>query len=224
MLHPPLGSPPRGRGKAHELRTLPRAVRITPAWAGKSQQWPHMCGRSWDHPRVGGEKQRPDSLGRCPVGSPPRGRGKGSNSQSVGCCIRITPAWAGKSFAIVSFSLFYWDHPRVGGEKTQIPTIRQRWKGSPPRGRGKASLATAAGNGKGITPAWAGKRGKCGLKLAVVKDHPRVGGEKPTSSAHCQGPSGSPPRGRGKAAAAAPRPAAKGITPAWAGKRERIQP
>ena len=52
----PQGSPPRGRGKVgpHSARKI--AAGITPAWAGKSQQWPHMCGRSWDHPRVGGEK------------------------------------------------------------------------------------------------------------------------------------------------------------------------
>ena len=178
-----------------------------------------MCGRSWDHPRVGGEKQRPDSLGRCPVGSPPRGRGKGSNSQSVGCCIRITPAWAGKSFAIVSFSLFYWDHPRVGGEKTQIPTIRQRWKGSPPRGRGKAHELRTLPRAIRITPAWAGKSGSSSSASCRKRDHPRVGGEKRTHSTVKSMKTGSPPRGRGKEAEGDALLNAYGITPAWAGKR-----
>ena len=71
------GSPPRGRGKAHELRTLPRAIRITPAWAGKrvtGHRWPrHLV----DHPRVGGEKLAPPFANARIGGSPPRGRGKG---------------------------------------------------------------------------------------------------------------------------------------------------
>ena len=50
--------------------------RITPAWAGKSQQWPHMCGRSWDHPRMGGEKTRWGFFYAHMIGSPPHGRGK----------------------------------------------------------------------------------------------------------------------------------------------------
>ena len=52
------GSPPHGRGKGRCGVKGQRPFRITPAWAGKSQQWPHMCGRSWDHPRMGGEKQQ----------------------------------------------------------------------------------------------------------------------------------------------------------------------
>ena len=113
-----LGSPPRGRGKAARLRAWPSALhtgspprgrgkgifsppfdnpkRITPAWAGKSQQWPHMCGRSWDHPRVGGEKFLGLFLGHPRGGSPPRGRGKGLSWLLHLLRRRITPAWAGK--------------------------------------------------------------------------------------------------------------------------------
>ena len=50
------GSPPHGRGKAHELRTLPRAIRITPAWAGKSFICEFVIVIVQDHPRMGGEK------------------------------------------------------------------------------------------------------------------------------------------------------------------------
>ena len=52
------GSPPRGRGKVMLFGASLNALRITPAWAGKS------CGRAapraqkGDHPRVGGEKPR----------------------------------------------------------------------------------------------------------------------------------------------------------------------
>ena len=52
------GSPPRGRGKAEAFQALLVAMRITPAWAGKSGFFVLTAGRSWDHPRVGGEKTK----------------------------------------------------------------------------------------------------------------------------------------------------------------------
>ena len=90
------GSPPRGRGKAYRLLAETPGTRITPAWAGKSQQAPDVFRLAGDHPRVGGEKQN-KVLSKSPMpGSPPRGRGK----EQVCCCEtnrnRITPAWAGK--------------------------------------------------------------------------------------------------------------------------------
>ena len=50
------GSPPRGRGKGagEPLRLLDGG--ITPAWAGKSCQPDCRTSRTWDHPRMGGEK------------------------------------------------------------------------------------------------------------------------------------------------------------------------
>ena len=90
------GSPPRGRGKGIFSPPFDNPKRITPAWAGKSQQWPHMCGRSWDHPRVGGEKFLGLFLGHPRGGSPPRGRGKARIAYQESQRQRITPAWAGK--------------------------------------------------------------------------------------------------------------------------------
>ena len=52
----PLGSPPRGRGKAlHDIECACSAG-ITPAWAGKRQNDQDDCSFYKDHPRVGGEK------------------------------------------------------------------------------------------------------------------------------------------------------------------------
>ena len=70
------GSPPHGRGKAHELRTLPRAVRITPAWAGKSRAKYRAESNQRDHPRMGGEKLSSVEAATINQGSPPHGRGK----------------------------------------------------------------------------------------------------------------------------------------------------
>ena len=94
-----------------------------------------------------------------------------------------------------------------------------RRKGSPPRGRGKVVLTEHHHAAKRITPAWAGKSRAHGASSCGEKDHPRVGGEKPTSCAPCPGRSGSPPRGRGKGPRPGNTPVLTRITPAWAGKR-----
>ena len=134
------GSPPRMRGKAVIAAGTRRAVRITPAYAGKSQPWRSYSQRRWDHPRVCGEKHTNISVRPIPPGSPPRMRGKGI-SFSVSCSSSgITPAYAGKSLFRILRSYHRWDHPRVCGEKTQRQSRRGKVQGSPPRMRGKDTL------------------------------------------------------------------------------------
>ena len=173
--NPECGSPPRGRGKVLEFALVFRWCRITPAWAGKSGSAGAVGFCSWDHPRVGGEKpfsrapppgDHPRVGGEKlisvkgesrPVGSPPRGRGKDMDEVADCTHVRITPAWAGKSRVSPNVTPAAWDHPRVGGEKTQNPIGGQFQQGSPPRGRGKDLQRLQAHAGRGITPAWAGK-------------------------------------------------------------------
>ena len=50
------GSPPRGRGKENQLNPQNHPKRITPAWAGKSDELRSVFVHVGDHPRVGGEK------------------------------------------------------------------------------------------------------------------------------------------------------------------------
>ena len=52
------GSPPRMRGKGVQPRDKRVAVRITPAYAGKSPKSRPATGPERDHPRVCGEKPR----------------------------------------------------------------------------------------------------------------------------------------------------------------------
>ena len=116
-----MGSPPRGRGKGNQAFSWYGSSRITPAWAGKSGAQTIPLDLSEDHPRVGGEKSMmvPHTLTR--LGSPPRGRGKGSFLLQSPDDLGITPAWAGKRQAISTFMRFSPDHPRVGGEKLELP-------------------------------------------------------------------------------------------------------
>ena len=111
------GSPPHGRGKAAASKRPSREPRITPAWAGKRllSEWGQV-GR-WDHPRMGGEKQVPETHVSRTRGSPPHGRGKGHGQSLRRGLKRITPAWAGKRRRCCAFRWLPWDHPRVGGEK-----------------------------------------------------------------------------------------------------------
>ena len=90
------------------------------------------------------------------------------------------------------------DYPRVGGEKASQQEILYGQQGSPPRMRGKEQGAGGRMAAHGITPAWAGKRhmsSSCGRRM---RDHPRVGGEKPFLFYGGSSDSGSPPHGRGK--------------------------
>ena len=93
--------------------------------------------------------------------------------------------------------------------------------GSPPRTRGKAVSAGQSLQGYRITPAYAGKRPVQSGIPSRCRDHPRVRGEKAAPGTERPASLGSPPRTRGKAAAAASRARNTGITPAYAGKSAR---
>ena len=86
----------------------------------------------------------------------------------------------------------------MGGEKIGDRYWEMVGKGSPPHGRGKAVWNEVIIYGKGITPAWAGKRIPVLLVSRMVEDHPRMGGEKRIQFRAAAFQSGSPPHGRGK--------------------------
>ena len=147
---------------------------------------------------MGGEKFWNGRGDHQSVGSPPRGRGKAERKQRP--------------------HRDHEDHPRVGGEKRPAGCPDHCHCGSPPRGRGKARFTSFQTACLGITPAWAGKS-LAGVVFRPRKpDHPRVGGEKQTSTPETGRPLGSPPRGRGKAGSGSVQSYRPGITPAWAGK------
>ena len=91
------GSPPPMRGKVWADTSFSAAWRITPAYAGKSESSGSAAVRSWDHPRLCGEKLHLLQLPEQVLGSPPPMRGKGAHLYTCTKRIRITPAYAGKS-------------------------------------------------------------------------------------------------------------------------------
>ena len=170
-----------------------------------------------------GEKALSTFSSRKNSGSPPRMRGK-VQPDADGCRPPgITPAYAGKRRAAKRYKRLLWDHPRVCGEKTAPRHRLHLAKGSPPRMRGKGRCRPPVPPVLGITPACAGKRWFVLFRCAIVWDHPRVCGEKHASACTARAALRSPPRVRGKAAAARAGLVAVGITPACAGKSLTIQ-
>ena len=90
---------------------------ITPAGAGKRVRKRMMLAKSWDHPRMCGEKAVYRN-GKAPrKGSPPHVRGKAALLDVVFRLTGITPACAGKSKIEGAGMELKEDHPRMCGEK-----------------------------------------------------------------------------------------------------------
>ena len=90
--------------------------------------------------------------------------------------------------------------------------------------RGKVCYLDLTVSPHGITPAYAGKRRFDVSKRRHVKDHPRVCGEKSFHIVFNFSTLGSPPRMRGKVGYILASISIRGITPAYAGKRNRRFP
>ena len=116
------------------------------------------------------------------------------------------------------------DHPRVCGEKMSSCASWMPSFGSPPRVRGEEDISSVRLESWRITPACAGRRLSASLWRLGPTDHPRVCGEKFTINTIHPRNSGSPPRVRGEAGAAAQYVAKYGITPACAGRSLQEKP
>ena len=113
----------RGKGIFDHARII--AIRITPAYAGKSIEHTDVIVKVWDHPRLCGEKFVNCFQSGESKGSPPPMRGKAMKLMLWQKAFRITPAYAGKSRKSLCLGAVDLDHPRLCGEKTKkIPKQR----------------------------------------------------------------------------------------------------
>ena len=126
-------------------------------------------------------------------------RGKGWTSTPFLFPYGITPAYAGKRKGHQAYSQVSWDHPRLCGEKSTMPTNLAAQLGSPPPMRGKGNPPDCCPCHTGITPAYAGKSVKHCPSLIIIGDHPRLCGEKDVDCKTIASEAGSPPPMRGKA-------------------------
>ena len=193
--------------------------RITPAYAGKSQCNTISAKNKKDHPRLCGEKFSFTCFCFNIMGSPPPMRGKVYHKTKGVLSTGITPAYAGKSSADSSHTNRGRDHPRLCGEKLPVLVYPLHVQGSPPPMRGKVFNFGFLTDHKRITPAYAGKSVAQAALNVIMRDHPRLCGEKQMPSIRSQSPLGSPPPMRGKVYIKDDRQLTAGITPAYAGKR-----
>ena len=84
--------------------------------------------------------------------------------------------------------------------------------------RGKENERIMQSKPIGITPAYAGKSSPAAARACIMRDHPRLCGEKFWAAVMPSMLEGSPPPMRGKVSSADFPTAAPGITPAYAGK------
>ena len=149
-------------------------------------------------------------------------RGKEPRPRSASASSGITPAYAGKSLNSLHAASFFWDHPRLCGEKTEAALRTLEAKGSPPPMRGKVNKVKSAVVSAGITPAYAGKSVPVDPRRPLSGDHPRLCGEKVKRSRAIMQPRGSPPPMRGKDCSLNFLKSIARITPAYAGKSSRF--
>ena len=215
------GSSPRGRGKLRSVSRQAHAMRLIPAWAGKTWE---RCGLHIyhvAHPRVGGENYTISPIASRRAGSSPRGRGKLWVGRTAVRAGRLIPAWAGKTYDDATLPGAEEAHPRVGGENARAFAGSDWQDGSSPRGRGKPTPPVQSPRGTRLIPAWAGKTG-VGTGVGVgVWAHPRVGGENDSKPAVRLYAEGSSPRGRGKLSRVVVALRLTRLIPAWAGKTAR---
>ena len=110
------GPPPRMRGRRLRVCFALKALRTTPAHAGKTSRlrWREHC--FGDHPRACGEDFASASAVSASTGPPPRMRGRRHQTARLPRLIGTTPAHAGKTSWEPCPARYEWDHPRACGE------------------------------------------------------------------------------------------------------------
>ena len=151
------GSPPHARGRPDRQTVAGNPLGITPACAGKTPHHSHPSRTIRDHPRMRGEDAAYDSKSSSACGSPPHARGRRRRSCRFGNIPWITPACAGKTSGRSTPKSRPRDHPRMRGEDVDVLAVLGTYLGSPPHARGRLRVARPRSQGRGITPACAGK-------------------------------------------------------------------
>ena len=212
------GSSPRVRGKRCKLRQLKQQIRIIPARAGQTNIESTLRYRRTDHPRACGANDHPTCGKVSENGSSPRVRGKPDASSRNGRSVRIIPARAGQTVALLSAANAPPDHPRACGANHSDPRSPRVHSGSSPRVRGKHVSCFTMRDCLRIIPARAGQTYVVMNTTGVDPDHPRACGANADNGQTVATRNGSSPRVRGKLARSAQVGHGVRIIPARAGQ------
>ena len=214
------GSSPRVRGKLKRVKIGDVTAGLIPACAGKTTTTRRTCRTAWAHPRVCGENALLKSSAEILPGSSPRVRGKRQPDRCLVVEVRLIPACAGKTRAMVDWEINRRAHPRVCGENGLCRDRRRRDGGSSPRVRGKQPQAFERAVVDGLIPACAGKTEQSRWHRLRRPAHPRVCGENVLTPFQTLETPGSSPRVRGKRSLYACSSVHLRLIPACAGKTE----
>ena len=157
-------------------------------------------------------------------GSPPHARGRLTLGDKTKVVERITPACAGKTISTACGEIILRDHPRMRGEDGGHAGHGRGILGSPPHARGRQTGEVTIEPRTGITPACAGKTSHEFGSRRPWRDHPRMRGEDGTGHRDPVHPGGSPPHARGRQCRPCRPRRWRRITPACAGKTQRLLP
>ncbi len=152
-------------------------------------------------------------------GSSPHARGTLRVVEPAAVRGRIIPACAGNARRRSSTCSTATDHPRMRGERVDIPSVDRRDTGSSPHARGTPIHAVASAPARRIIPACAGNALFSAIPRRVFADHPRMRGERTSRSTATYGESGSSPHARGTRPARQRRGAGRQDHPRMRGER-----
>ena len=206
------------------MKSLSRADRSIPAWAGEPPPGDSRMGRLRVYPRVGGGAASEVLTISPDYGLSPRGRGSHSRPAAGRQGLGSIPAWAGEPGVRGRRPDLAAVYPRVGGGATTQRARNCHSEGLSPRGRGSHLSFPLGLFWFRSIPAWAGEPGEDHAGPSGAQVYPRVGGgasRKPWRGLEKKGLS---PRGRGSRIDVEFDRVRNGSIPAWAGEpAERLQ-
>ena len=172
-----MGSPPHTREAPAPGCSEDRGSRITPAYAGSTQQNLRKQIPFQDHPRIRGKHYLSRLKSPVQSGSPPHTREALDVIDDLGRHVRITPAYAGSTLVISWKDYPSRDHPRIRGKHPHTGYHISLHRGSPPHTREARGQISKVSHSGGITPAYAGSTNRTVNSPCLLWDHPRIRGK-----------------------------------------------
>ena len=213
-------TPPLARGRQSKAFSLSAGDRNTPACAGKTLLFLKLTTFSQKHPRLRGEDPILQVAKPRPKETPPLARGRLRNDGSTSIDPRNTPACAGKTLFERASRMRLWKHPRLRGEDMDWATAKHHFEETPPLARGRRLPKLIQKDGRGNTPACAGKTNTWRPRSGLPEKHPRLRGEDRTLLVPRERLPETPPLARGRLTVLWTIAQCSGNTPACAGKTD----
>ena len=172
------GSSPHTRGTHVDSDILLSDPRFIPAYAGNAGKAHDSRLLQAVHPRIRGERRSATSTIWLYRGSSPHTRGTQEIIDDKRSSFRFIPAYAGNAHAQSGKRWSLLVHPRIRGERRNVPTTPAARSGSSPHTRGTRSRGHDPLPSRRFIPAYAGNayRGSASFRCGPV--HPRIRGER----------------------------------------------